>query len=374
MLFICFMLFNTSADAKTYGFDDYKIKDGFKYTISITGDECLIFSYIGTKKDIVIPEEIDGVDKIYVQLERLLGKNNQVRSIHLSKNVLSTNGNVFCADWDWLDKEDKIYYNGNEDGRPFDNFKYDDQQNWERITVDEDNPNFIAIDGVLYSKSMETMEMIPSRISGTFTVPDSVVSIVSFPENSRISHFILGRNVLSFECGNLSQHKYLKKLTVAKGNRFFVMKKGVLYSRDMKKIYGSINVKGTYRIPSTVKRINGFAFASSGLTRVVFSDTLVDIGPGAFADCRKLKKVDFGKKLGYIYEGAFYKTPIKKLVLPKSTKGVYLAYQSFKKLITSNGRLKIMEYGWDEDLWWRITNPRAKEIAKKYKIKLVLKQ
>ena len=49
MTLVFFMLINTSADAKTYGFDDYKIKDGFKYTISL--DECLIFSYIGTKKD-----------------------------------------------------------------------------------------------------------------------------------------------------------------------------------------------------------------------------------------------------------------------------------------------------------------------------------
>ncbi len=75
-----------------------------------------------------------------VQLKRLVGKNKQVRSIHLSKNVVRVDG--YSIDGaDWLDKEDEFYRGIDVDTHPIETFQYENYQNWEKITVDEDNPN-----------------------------------------------------------------------------------------------------------------------------------------------------------------------------------------------------------------------------------------
>ena len=224
---------------------------------------------------------------------------------------------------------------------------------------------------------MKSICMIPSRISGTFVVPDSVEYVCGFTENSRITHFIIGKNVCGFSCGHLSCHKYLKKLTVAKGNKSFAMKKGVLYSKDMTEIYGSLNLKGIYRMPSTVKSVYPYAFASNrGLKKVILSDKLDFLSTGIFAGCRKLAHIKFGKKDCGIGEGAFYKTAIKKIKLPKQIAIVYLRGQSFRTIITSNPRLKVGDFDYEDEFeqMYRITNPLAKKLAKEFKIKIVQKK
>ena len=89
--------------------------DDFKYIIGNGNEDgndnhekyCTITGYNGTQKDIVIPDEIEGKDRIYIDIDHLEGKNKQVRSIHLSKNVCGIDGEPYPdqdEDIDWSDE------------------------------------------------------------------------------------------------------------------------------------------------------------------------------------------------------------------------------------------------------------------------------
>ena len=136
--------------------------DDFEYRIG-TGDEddndnhekyCTITGYNGTQKDIVIPDEIEGKDRIYIDIDHLEGKNKQVRSIHLSKNVCGIDGEPYPdqdEDIDW--SEESIL------GYSF--YSYHKHPELKKITVDEENPNYMSEDGVLYSKDKTILYRIP---------------------------------------------------------------------------------------------------------------------------------------------------------------------------------------------------------------------
>ncbi len=50
-------------------------------------------------------------------------------------------------------------------------------ENLERITVDENNPYYCSVDGVLYNKDKTELIEFPETITGKYTVPESVVTI-----------------------------------------------------------------------------------------------------------------------------------------------------------------------------------------------------
>lgn len=340
-------------------------ENGFGY-YSI-GDYCVIEYYDGIETDVKIPEEFGGKQKIYVDIFRIKGKNDQVRSIHLSKNVCGIYGD---PDNDEDSYSDKVHSS-------MQMKSYSDKLKWREICVNEENPFFTSKDGVLYSRDMKTLYVLPALLKGRFVVPDSVTKILNFPENSRISEFVIGNNVKYFkDYGVLSLHKYLNKISVKSKNKFFVVKNRVLYNKKMTRILGSVKKQGIYRIPSTVVSMENFAFASSGLTQIKLSDRLIVIPVGAFANCKKLNKITFGKKTRIIAQMSFYKTQIKTITLPKTIRTVSLYQQSFRKIITENKMLKVNDdvlYGGElDDDESVITSKAAKRFAKENKIKIVI--
>lgn len=340
-------------------------KNGFGY-FSIE-DYCVIEYYNGIETDVRIPEEFDGKQKIYVDIFRIKGKNNQVRTIHLSKNVYGIYGDPNHEEDSYSDKIHSSLQMKN----------YSDDLKWREIRVDKENPFFISKDGVLYSRDMKTLYVLPALLKGRFAVPDSVTKVLNFPENSRISDFVIGNNVKYFNnYGVLSLHKYLNTISVKSKNRFFVVKNKVLYDKKMTRILGSIKKQGSFRMPSTVVSMENFAFASSGLTQIKLSDRLLVIPVGAFANCKKLNKITFGKKTKTIAQISFYKTHIKTLKLPKTIQTVSLYQQSFRKIKTENKRLKVNDdvlYGGElDDKESVITSKEAKRYAKENKIKIVI--
>ena len=111
-----------------------------------------------------------------------------------------------------------------------------DCQNLKTIDVDPDNTNFCSVDGVMFSKDMKKLISFPAGISGSYTIPDGVVSILS-------DSF--------YGC---------EKLT-------------------------NIN------IPDTVTYIGGSAFAGVGIKNIDLPEKLKTIGDWAFVDCNNLKSI-----------------------------------------------------------------------------------
>ena len=128
-------------------------------------------------------------------------------------------------------------------------------ENLTEFNVDENNPYYKAVDGVLMSKDGRKLIAFPAGREGSYTVPIHV-EIIGFGafENSKLSNiaFDPNANILTF------------------GYRAF---------------FGAKNIK-SFTVPASVVSIDYYAFANcTALEKVVFAD---------------------GNKLKGIYEGAFY--------------------------------------------------------------------
>lgn len=99
-----------------------------------------------------------------------------------------------------------------------------------QITVDEENPNFIVLDDILYSKDLKTLVAYPNNIdSPTFTIPSHVRIIdndafsytknlesVEIPNNVKT----IRRNAFAY-CSNLKTVKISEGVDVIKEDTFF---------------------------------------------------------------------------------------------------------------------------------------------------------
>lgn len=183
------------------------------------------------------------------------------------------------------------------------------------ISVEADNKNYAAVQGVLYSKALTTLVAFPAGLNVTeYTVSDSITEILP-------SAFA--------GCFNLTQFK-LASTT----NKLFYVYNGVLYKLDTNGVASTLLAypagrTETYFISniattvienyafygarklrtidiSGVINVGDYAFANCpDLHSVVIPDTTRKIGDYAFANCTALSSVTMGNSLRNVSYGAF---------------------------------------------------------------------
>jgi hypothetical protein len=195
--------------------------------------------------------------------------------------------------------------------------------------------------------------------------PDSIITIGKYAiNNCRVKSITLGKNVRYISNSPFSGVSHLKKIKLAKGNKYFILKNGVLFNKDMTKllVYPEAKSGSKYSIPNGVKVISSEAFYSNeNLKKVIFPYTLktigelaftgsdklesitipnnvVSIGRGAFADCENITKITIipNSKLK-IYGGAFINVGVTSLVVPKVTgDNIFEDCKNLKKITISS--------------------------------------
>ena len=132
----------------------------------------------------------------------------------------------------------------------------------ERITVDENNPNYKSIDGIVFSKDEKTLVVYPQNKNLTeYTVPDSVEEIAEFA-------FYYARN--------------LKKITIP--DKVTSIGDDVFAKSKMETI---ILGSGITEIPHS-------CFYFSSIKSVVIPDSVKTIAYGAFYACHSLETLVIG--------------------------------------------------------------------------------
>lgn len=161
----------------------------------------------------------------------------------------------------------------------------------ERFEVDEQNPSYSSLDGVLYNKEQTMIVLIPAALKGTVTIPDGVSDLNA---STTATMFRDGFRVCDF----------LEKFTVSENHPTFSTLDGILYNKDSMSIcqipYG---IKGDITIPGSVHNVDGFE-NRSGLTSVVFSEGVSRICAGAFENCTGLTSLSLPASLSEIESGA----------------------------------------------------------------------
>ena len=153
------------------------------------------------------------------------------------------------------------------------------------ILVDESNPNYSSLDGVLYNKDISSMILCPEGKTGELCIPASVNSIQS---------------------SALSSKQRLDAISVADGNHYFNVVDGVLFDTRMNLIFCLRNKTGEYVVPTGVGRIcDGAFYSCTGLTTVSMPTSVRSIGTIAFYDCSGLTTVTIPGSVSFFGNHAF---------------------------------------------------------------------
>ena len=164
------------------------------------------------------------------------------------------------------------------------------------ITVAAENPNYTAVDGVLYTKDMTVLKVYPFAKSGvTFTVPDSVVELEAYAFAYTGMQSIDGCASLRaigdsafYSCTALKSLPDAPKLETIGERAFFHSKVQTIF------------------LPDTVSTIGDYAFYYAGeLSSINFPTALTSIGDSAFFACQSLTAVDIPATITQIGESAW---------------------------------------------------------------------
>ena len=170
------------------------------------------------------------------------------------------------------------------------------------------------VGGAFYGCGKMTDVVIPPTVEsiadGEFNWCNALESL-AIPAS--VSH--IGTNVVS-------GHAAMREVKVAEDSPFYVVKDGVLYTKDMKTLVGApvLAELGDLAIPATVERIYGFSMRENeSLRSVSVPGSLKDIAPYAFYWCPNLTRATLAEGVETIGNGAFGGTALTNLTLPAST-------------------------------------------------------
>ena len=149
-----------------------------------------------------------------------------------------------------------------------------------------------------------------SAKKGQYTIPESLTYIGDkvFEDNFCMQVFNIPASATSlsmsmlnfyFKEADIEKYNYtpLEAINVDKNNPNYKSVDGILYSKDMKKLYWRPYSKkdSKYVVPNTVESIEQCACVNRFLQNVVLNNNLKSIADKAFNDCHRLESVDFGQ-------------------------------------------------------------------------------
>jgi len=202
------------------------------------------------------------------------------------------------------------------------------------ISVEENNPVFRSIDGVLFDKEMTTLMVFPYGRKGTYSIPEGIINIRSG------AFFRCNLSVISFPQSLLTikdtgfNNEQLTEIAVNGLNPFYCSIDGVLFDKETIKllVYPRNKENTDYTVPDEIKIIDEWAFREcKHLVNILLPESLEFILAFAFEKCKKLKTVTLPMNLQFIGELAFYECPnLETVTLSRKTKIGYRAFDGFK--------------------------------------------
>ena len=168
-----------------------------------------------------------------------------------------------------------------------------------------------------------------SRNLKKINFPDSLESIgkEAFMECTSLENPVIPKGVKSIGANAFADCTSITAFDVSDENETFVSVDGVIFTKDKKElvIYPAGKTDEEYTIPDGTEKISEKAFAyNSNIEKVIFPDSLTEIGEGAFYFCNGLNAVQASENSGIKTIGnyAFYGCVLRDVTIPYGTESI----------------------------------------------------
>lgn len=179
------------------------------------------------------------------------------------------------------------------------------------FNVDQANPYFTAIDGVLFSKNIDRLLCCPPTKSGNYVIPSNVK--YTDPSAFAFCVYITGEMNIPASLSTLGEYTFygcngISGFTVDKLNTRYAAYDGILYNSALDTLLiCPLSNSGKIEVPSSVKSIGVAAFdGCANLTEVNLPASLTSIEKYAFEYCTGLTKFRIPRNTQKIGYAAFY--------------------------------------------------------------------
>ena len=197
------------------------------------------------------------------------------------------------------------------------------------IQVDENNPAYRTIDGMLFSKDSTTLVTFPKGKSGSVTLPQNTRHIAplafaycqnitgvtlpeglesigywAFVDNQRLNNIVIPSSVTSIAACPFANCPALTNLSINEGNTHYYMDGMTIYSAGGDTLLSAHKSADSVFLPSTLRVVNGFA-GNHDVKYVHIPDGVTTIGTEAF-NGSTLVSIDLPSHLDFIDEYTFY--------------------------------------------------------------------
>jgi hypothetical protein len=151
------------------------------------------------------------------------------------------------------------------------------------INVNNKNPAYCSVDGVLFNKARNTLVQYPAGRSGTYVIPDGVTNIEvgAFAGCSNLTSVIIPSSVTSIGEHAFTGCRRLVSVTIPNG----------ITTVRVNTFYNCAGLT-SITIPEGVTTIEYGAFGGCvNLTSIIFPSSVIRIGENVFSLCSSLKSV-----------------------------------------------------------------------------------
>ena len=177
--------------------------------------------------------------------------------------------------------------------------------NMTAINVDENNPNYVSVGGILFSKDTTTVVECPMKKSGTVTLPQNTRHIAAdFIYNNRLNNLVIPASVSHIGANLFSGCSALNSLSIAEGNTHYYMDGKAIYSAGGDTLVSCHKSADSVFLPNTLRVISGFN-NNTNIKYVHVPEGATTICDNAFGNS-SLRSIDLPSQMQFIDEWAFY--------------------------------------------------------------------
>jgi len=234
--------------------------------------------------------------------------------------VVNTNAFRHCFSLETVDLPSTV--------KSFEGIPFDSQYLlFNAINVDQANPNYTSIDGILFDKNKTNILLYPcQKLGKTYSIPNTVKTIIDgvFSNNKYLKTILIPPSV-----ENIANFAFINcdAIPVAdEKSPYFYSADSVLFNKAMTKtVFCSKLKRGKYIIPSTIKTVGSFSFANTRLDSIFIPNSVTRIDPGAF-NSSAIKHVVIPSSVTSIGYNAFsFCLQLRSVAIPKSVKTIEAA-------------------------------------------------